>query len=331
MRHSRSGTSTSTRYLLTPCADIQFVSVFAAAAKTITIKVHGDSDASVSVHFSWREMPLVTDPPQDNDDADSKPSGEGQSFTITRTTTGIISNRRPTTSTNTPGDSTPELISDASASVPAPPRGSLMAIARREGAKRALYARFYRGPVIGTKDLGMEVDAQQQAKRKRSDSASSGSSDDEPADVGTRWKNLAAVVTLPKSASNAAAASAVVETDGLQETEEKAARRAAKAERKALRAERRAARAEKREKKQLKREMRDAAAVIASSEEGLSASAVRQAPPDSIPALESEKKGNKKSLEVPITTYEDSNSLAAANGEVLEKRKSKKRRKAECS
>lgn len=67
---------------------------------------------------------------------------------LRRTTTGIISNRRPVSGTpaSTSGSTTPSLHVDATA------RLSLLATAKREAAKRGLYARFFRGPVLGPDD-----------------------------------------------------------------------------------------------------------------------------------------------------------------------------------
>lgn len=58
-----------------------------------------------------------------------------------RTSTGILSNRRPTSGTAADsGTTTPE--SDT-------PRLSLLAHAKREAAKRGLYSKFFRGPILG--------------------------------------------------------------------------------------------------------------------------------------------------------------------------------------
>jgi hypothetical protein len=56
---------------------------------------------------------------------------------------GILSNRRPVTGTpaDSSGTNTPD---DAQV-----PRASLLSITKREAAKRGLYARFFRGPVLG--------------------------------------------------------------------------------------------------------------------------------------------------------------------------------------
>ncbi|KAF8158954.1 hypothetical protein K438DRAFT_1860668 [Mycena galopus ATCC 62051] len=92
--------------------------LFSAASKSIQIKISTD----------------------DSDDSDSEPSA---SVSLKRTSTGILSNRRPVA--GPPADSgatTPE-IDDTS------PRLSLLATAKRAAAKRVLYSRFFRGPVLG--------------------------------------------------------------------------------------------------------------------------------------------------------------------------------------
>ncbi|KAK7048463.1 hypothetical protein R3P38DRAFT_2869574 [Favolaschia claudopus] len=94
--------------------------LFSAASKSITIKVSNDSDAS--------------------DDSDGEPDAN---LSLKRTSTGILSNRRPVvgTSADTSGTTTPN--DDGT------PRLSLLATAKREAAKRNLYSRFFRGPVLG--------------------------------------------------------------------------------------------------------------------------------------------------------------------------------------
>ncbi|KAF5382778.1 hypothetical protein D9615_002916 [Tricholomella constricta] len=91
--------------------------IFSAAAKSIQLKVASDDDES---------------------DADSSVPE------FKRTTTGILSNRRPVTglSASTSGTSTPDEGS----------RSNLLSIAKREAAKRGLYARFFRGPVLDPDD-----------------------------------------------------------------------------------------------------------------------------------------------------------------------------------
>ncbi|KAF9067136.1 hypothetical protein BDP27DRAFT_1538097 [Rhodocollybia butyracea] len=91
--------------------------LFSAASQAITVKID-DSDASDSDESSSNVAPVLR-----------------------RTTTGILSNRRPVdvTPASTSGTSTPE---------PNMPRLGLVAIAKREAAKRNLYSRFYRGAVL---------------------------------------------------------------------------------------------------------------------------------------------------------------------------------------
>ncbi|KAJ7600799.1 hypothetical protein C8J56DRAFT_1010544 [Mycena floridula] len=93
--------------------------LFAAAAKSIQIKISDDSD-------------------------NTEPEGS----VLKRTTTGILSNRRPAVGTPaTSGSSTPDSTG---------PQLSLLCIAKREAAKRGLYSNFLRGPVLGP-DLGFET------------------------------------------------------------------------------------------------------------------------------------------------------------------------------
>jgi len=64
---------------------------------------------------------------------------------LLRTTTGILSNRRPISGTPiTSGSATP---SEPESSFT--PRLSLLAMAKRESARRILYARFFKGPILG--------------------------------------------------------------------------------------------------------------------------------------------------------------------------------------
>ncbi|KAJ3987896.1 hypothetical protein F5890DRAFT_1494665 [Lentinula detonsa] len=102
--------------------------LFSAASQAITVKID-DSDASDTDEIHSSVAPVLR-----------------------RTTTGILSNRRPvdvvpgsTSGASTPDSSSSEL------------RMSLIAIAKREAAKRNLYSRFYRGavlaPEVGTNEL----------------------------------------------------------------------------------------------------------------------------------------------------------------------------------
>ncbi|KAK1226295.1 hypothetical protein PQX77_010768 [Marasmius sp. AFHP31] len=96
--------------------------LFSAASKSIQVKISNDSD-----------------------DSDSDPADDTSVPLLKRTTTGILSNRRPTSVTpaTTSGTSTP------AAPQMDGPKLSLIALAKREAAKRNLYSRFYRGPVLG--------------------------------------------------------------------------------------------------------------------------------------------------------------------------------------
>ncbi|KAK0464424.1 uncharacterized protein EV420DRAFT_1760453 [Desarmillaria tabescens] len=139
--------------------------LFSAAAKSIQVKISSDDD----------------------DESEPVVSTE-TTLTLKRTTTGILCNRRPLggTSASSSGTSTPD--SDLM------PRLSLLAMAKREAAKRGLYARFFRGPVLGPDTIlskpekGVEaerivghasfqklketnVDIQSNKKRKRGDEA----------------------------------------------------------------------------------------------------------------------------------------------------------------
>jgi len=94
--------------------------IFSAAAKSIQLKVDSDEDDNESDSVS--SIPVLR-----------------------RTTTGILSNRRPVTGTPTSGTSTTDTDNQLY-------RSSLLSSAKREAAKRGLYARFFRGPVVGPDD-----------------------------------------------------------------------------------------------------------------------------------------------------------------------------------
>ncbi|KAJ3812797.1 hypothetical protein F5876DRAFT_13618, partial [Lentinula aff. lateritia] len=94
--------------------------LFSAASQAITVKID-DSDVSDSDEITPSVAPVLR-----------------------RTTTGILSNRRPVnvTPASTSGTSTPDSTPSNT------PRLSLIAMAKREAAKRNLYSRFYRGAVL---------------------------------------------------------------------------------------------------------------------------------------------------------------------------------------
>ncbi|VDB91434.1 unnamed protein product [Peniophora sp. CBMAI 1063] len=89
--------------------------VFAAASSAIQIKVGSD----------------------DESDSESTPAPS-----LRRTTTGIISNKRPPTGT---------IVDHSSSTTPEPTSHpqSVMAIAKRAAARKNLYSRFFKGPVLG--------------------------------------------------------------------------------------------------------------------------------------------------------------------------------------
>ncbi|KAG2155996.1 uncharacterized protein EDB93DRAFT_1129288 [Suillus bovinus] len=92
--------------------------LYSAATKAITIKIADDDD----------------------DDDQNEDSSGSTTFQLKRTTTGIISNRRPLSGTPASGISTPD--SDTY------PRTSVITIAKREAARKGLYSRFFRGPTL---------------------------------------------------------------------------------------------------------------------------------------------------------------------------------------
>ena len=73
--------------------------------------------------------------------------------TLKRTTTGILSTRRPVDGTPaTSGTNTPDDVEQTG-------QFSLLVTAKREAAKRGLYARFFRGPVLGPDSDPLETRA----------------------------------------------------------------------------------------------------------------------------------------------------------------------------
>ncbi|KAH7885309.1 hypothetical protein F5I97DRAFT_1884406 [Phlebopus sp. FC_14] len=94
--------------------------LFAAASKAITIKVTSDEEDDPS---------------------------EVTTVNFNRTTTGIISNRRPVT--GTPASVPPSGTATPDSDPPFAGPLSLIGTAKREAAKRGLYSRFFRGPVLG--------------------------------------------------------------------------------------------------------------------------------------------------------------------------------------
>ncbi|PFH53993.1 hypothetical protein AMATHDRAFT_136064 [Amanita thiersii Skay4041] len=103
--------------------------LFTAAACSIQLKIHN------------------------SDSEDEADSGKDESAPVwSRTSTGILSNRRPVTGTSaqSSGASTPNPADQ-------PPKYNLLVTAKREAAKRSLYSRFFRGPVISEQTDGCQI------------------------------------------------------------------------------------------------------------------------------------------------------------------------------
>ncbi|KAF8555703.1 hypothetical protein OG21DRAFT_1496065 [Imleria badia] len=177
--------------------------LFAAASKAITIKVSSDDEDTDS------EDPSDTDP---------------KSAPLRRTTTGIISNRRPVSGTpvSTSGSATPSLDADV--------RLSLLATAKREAAKRGLYARFFRGPVLGPDDPSAGSPLHLARSSCESESESMSMSTPVPEHVGDRQDAAGETKKGKKRKSE----------DRAETREERRVRKRLKKERKAARAAKRA-------------------------------------------------------------------------------------------
>ncbi|KAF8809549.1 hypothetical protein BYT27DRAFT_7232300 [Phlegmacium glaucopus] len=99
--------------------------LFSAAAKSIQIKCLSDDD---------------------EEENGSPTNSSNNNTSIKCTSTGILSNRRPIDGTPaTSGTNTPEIAASGSQ----PHRLGLLAAAKRDAAKRGLYSKFFRGPVLG--------------------------------------------------------------------------------------------------------------------------------------------------------------------------------------
>lgn len=95
--------------------------LFSAAAKSIQIKCLSDDD----------------------DEEERSTNSSNNNVSIKCTSTGILSNRCPIYGTPiTSGTNTPEITTPGS-------RLGLLATAKRDAAKRGLYSKFFRGPVVG--------------------------------------------------------------------------------------------------------------------------------------------------------------------------------------
>lgn len=73
---------------------------------------------------------------------------------LRQTSTGILSNRAPVVGTPVSSGATTPLNETP---WPSAPRVSLLALAKRETARRSLYSRFFRGPILGPDDIQSEV------------------------------------------------------------------------------------------------------------------------------------------------------------------------------
>ncbi|TFK80885.1 hypothetical protein K466DRAFT_667450 [Polyporus arcularius HHB13444] len=130
--------------------------VFQAASVSIQLKLH-DSD----------------------NESDEESSGATPAVELKRTSTGIISNRRPTTGTpalsgtNTPSDSLPSTSGSST------PRLNIMAAAKQQAARTLLYSMFYRGPVLTTEDEKTKSDESANVAQAGPTASSSASSDEE--------------------------------------------------------------------------------------------------------------------------------------------------------
>jgi hypothetical protein len=216
-------------------------SLFAVAASAIRLKLDSDDEGTGS--GSVGAVPSPTAPshicmhcPQDVDP--NVPA-------LARTTTGIISNRRPVDG----------VAADAHA--PAPARGlSLMAAAKQAAARRILYARFFRGPVLGS-----DMDSLPAAAAAVAGSSASARAEDVP---GPRKKRKAAKNASPPPASDTqSSGSSAAVAEPAAEADDDEARRAARRARKAARAARRAEKEARRVARRVRREARAAGAVDA--------------------------------------------------------------------
>lgn len=114
--------------------------MFTAASKAITIKVTSDGEDESEVDGEGEEGVCTLFSPLDTGRLiNAQVLSKNQLPDLKRTSTGIISNRRPTSGTPVSGSPDPTTSSQL----------SLIAAAKREAVKRGLYSRFFRGPVLG--------------------------------------------------------------------------------------------------------------------------------------------------------------------------------------
>ncbi|KAL5524413.1 hypothetical protein ACEPAF_9553 [Sanghuangporus sanghuang] len=153
--------------------------LYSIATKAIKIKIHKDEDES----------------------SDTDSSATPALPTLSRTSTGILSNRRPVAGTpvSSSGTATPSAVDASSSSSSRNEyRINIIATTKRDAARRSLYSRFFRGPVLGPdydvmeedKGLSKTQDAKESfAREHRTTSVSQLPVDGLPAEVEKRDDN----------------------------------------------------------------------------------------------------------------------------------------------
>jgi hypothetical protein len=132
--------------------------VFSAAVSSIQIKIAASDD--------------------EDSDSESSNSPSSSKSQLKRTSTGIISNRRPLSGIAADsGSTTPTTSNDEEQVVEeGPGRRNIMSMAKQEAARKGLYARFFRGPVLGpdpvpeTQESAVRVTAYEKGKGKAQES-----------------------------------------------------------------------------------------------------------------------------------------------------------------
>ncbi|KAG8818501.1 hypothetical protein FRC17_010808, partial [Serendipita sp. 399] len=129
-------------------------SVYGVAASAIQVVIHNDDEGDKEKE---EEIEDSEDSKNSMPIASSVNAGEGRgqrqlrgSHTLEITQTGILSNRRPSQRSGDPSSGGDRLVAAAS-------NGNLLALAKREAAKRELYSRFSRGEVIFGDPLGGDL------------------------------------------------------------------------------------------------------------------------------------------------------------------------------
>ncbi|CAE6438844.1 unnamed protein product [Rhizoctonia solani] len=206
--------------------------LYDVAAKTIKLKLPGDESPADSDQETGNSaivrISLLTFLPN------PYPSMQQ----VRRTQTGILSNRRPT-----------NLPTPSSSKSPSPPpsSGSIISLAKKEAARRVLYSRFLRGPVITQETLESSSTTQTQASTTIPPSTSASV----PPISLTSTKATSTKVTSPPDTQ-------IPNDDKNLKKAEKAARRLAREERRKAKAARREAREERRKAKLIRDEARAA-------------------------------------------------------------------------